>query len=293
MLDLRVPVTGAYGLLLAALAHGTGWPLVRGGSRRLAEAMIGRLRELGGTAEAGRPVRDLDDITRAPVILLDVTPRQFLAIAGDRLPAGYRRRIGRFRYGPGVFKLDWVLSGPVPWTDPGTSQAATVHVGGTMAEIAAAEADVARNRHPERPFVLVVQPCVADPSRAPEKPDKPEGRHVLWGYCHVPNGSDRDMTDEIEGQIERFAPGFKDLIETRRAHGPAALERHNPNLVGGDIGGGSARLAQFAARPVLSLNPWKTPLKGVYLCSASTPPGAGVHGMGGFHAARRALRRSR
>jgi phytoene dehydrogenase-like protein len=165
-----------------------------------------------------------------------------------------------------------------------------VHVGGTLAEIAIAEAETARHRHPERPFVLVVQPGTADPSRAPKEPGN---RHVLWGYCHVPNGSDQDMTEKIEDQIERFAPGFRELIVNKIAHGPAAMERHNPNLVGGDIGGGSADLAQFVARPVLGLDPWKTPLKGVYLCSASTPPGAGVHGMGGFHAARRALRRSR
>lgn len=284
ILDLRAPVTGAYGLLLSALAHSTGWPLVRGGSARLAAALIERLTELGGTAVTGHPVRDLNDIPEAPVVLLDVTPRQFLSIAGDRLPAAYARRLARFRYGPGVFKLDWVLSGPVPWRDPEAGKAATVHVGGTLEEIADAEAKVARHQHPERPFVLVVQPCAADPSRAPD------GKHVLWGYCHVPNGSDRDMTEEIESQIERFAPGFRDLIVTKAAHGPAALERHNPNLVGGDIGGGSADLAQFAARPVLSLNPWKTPLQGVYLCSSSTPPGAGVHGMGGLHAARRALR---
>lgn len=284
MLDLKAPVTGAYGLLLSSLAHSTGWPLVRGGSQRLADAMITRLGELGGTAVAGRPVRDLADLPETPVTLLDVTPRQFLAIAGDRLPTAYRRRMSRFRYGRGVFKLDWILSGPVPWRDPEAGKAATVHLGGTLEEIVEAEAEVSRGRHPERPFVLVVQPCVADPGRAPE------GKHVLWGYCHVPNGSDRDLTEEIEAQIERFAPGFRDLIVTKVAHGPAALERHNPNLVGGDIGGGSADLAQFAGRPVLSLNPWKTPLEGVYLCSASTPPGAGVHGMGGLHAARRALR---
>ena len=287
MLDLREPITGGYGFLLAGLAHSTGWPLVRGGSKRLAEALVGRLRKLGGTAETGHPVRDLDDVPRTPVILLDITPRQLLAIAGNRLPPGYARRLERFRYGPGVFKLDWVLSGPVPWRDPEVGKAATVHLGGTMTEIAAAEAAVSRGEHPEHPFVLTVQPGAADPSRAPE------GRHVLWAYCHVPNGSGQDMTSRVEAQIERFAPGFRDLIEHRISHGPAAMEEHNPNLVGGDIGGGSATLLQFAARPVPGLNPWQTPLEGVYLCSASTPPGAGVHGMGGYHAALRALRQSR
>ncbi|MBO0806608.1 MAG: NAD(P)/FAD-dependent oxidoreductase, partial [Nocardiopsaceae bacterium] len=286
MLDLRAPVTGGYGLLLAGLAHGVGWPLVRGGSRRLAEAMVARFTELGGTAVADHPVNDLGDVPAAPVILLDLTPRQLLAVAGDRLPDRYAGRLKRFRYGPAAFKLDWVLSAPVPWRDPSIARAATVHIGGTLGEIAASEAAVAGNQHPERPFVLVVQPGAADPSRAPR------GKHVLWAYCHVPNGSDQDMTPAIEDQIERFAPGFRDLITARAAHGPAVLEEHNPNLVGGDIGGGSASLAQFVSRPTLSKNPWATPLDGVYLCSASTPPGAGVHGMGGYHAARLAMRRA-
>lgn len=284
MLDLGAPVTGGYGLLFAGVAQSVGWPLVRGGSQRLTDAMIARFRQLGGTAETGHPVRDLDDIPRTPLTLLDITPRQLRSIAGDRLPPGYRSRLRRFRYGPGVFKLDWVLSGPVPWTDPEVNKAATVHLGGTLGEIAAGEAMVADNRHPERPFVLAVQPVVADPSRAPL------GKHVLWAYCHVPNGSGVDMARRIEDQVERFAPGFRDLVTARAAHGPAELEEHNPNLVGGDIGGGSAVFTQFVSRPVLSTNPWATPIPGVYLCSASTPPGPGVHGMGGYHAARRALR---
>ena len=283
MIDLRQPITGGYGLLLAALAHKVGWPVVRGGSARLAAALVDRLVSLGGVAESGHPVRDLADIPRAGVILLDLTPRQVLAVCGDRLPAGYARRLRRFRYGPGVFKLDWALSGPVPWKDSAVCGAATVHLGGTLAEIAAGEAAVAAGRHPERPYVLAVQPCAADPSRAPA------GRHVLWAYCHVPNGSTVDMTTAIENQVERFAPGFRDLILARAAHDTAALERHNPNLVGGDIGGGSAAWTQFVSRPRLSPRPWATPLPGVYLCSASTPPGAGVHGMGGYHAARLAL----
>ena len=283
IVDLRRPITGGYGLLLAALAHQVGWPVVRGGSARLAAELVALLASHGGTAEAGQPVGDLAEVPRAPIVLLDLTPRQVLAVCGDRLPPGYAGKLRRYRYGPGVFKLDWALSGPVPWRDPQVSGAATVHLGGSLAEIARGEADVAAGRHPERPFVLAVQPCAADRSRAPD------GKHVLWAYCHVPNGSDVDMTAAIENQLERFAPGFRDLVIARAAHGPAALERHNENLVGGDIAGGYSGLAQFLRRPVLSARPWRTPLPGVYLCSASTPPGAGVHGMGGYHAARLAL----
>ena len=287
MVDLRAPITGGYGLLLAALAHQVGWPVVRGGSARLAAALVDRLTSLGGVAETGHAVRDLSDVPRARVILLDLTPAQLLAVAGDRLPERYAREMRRFRYGPGVFKLDWALSAPVPWKDPAVARAATVHLGGTMAEIAAGEAEVAAGRHPDRPYVLTVQPCAADPSRAPA------GRHVLWAYCHVPNGSTMDMTTAIEDQIERFAPGFKDVILARVAHDTAAMERHNPNLVGGDIAGGHSGLVQFVKRPRVSAHPWATPLPGVYLCSASTPPGASVHGMGGYHAARLALARLR
>ena len=283
MIDLRKPITGGYGLLLAALAHQVGWPVVRGGSARLAAALVSRLRSLRGAAEAGRFVRDLADLPPAAIVLLDLTPKGVLAICGHRLPAGYARRLRGYRYGPGVFKLDWALSGPVPWRDPAVSAAATVHLGGTLAEIARAEAEVAAGRHPERPYVLAVQPCAADPTRAPA------GRHVLWAYCHVPNGSTVDMTTAIEDQVERFAPGFRDLVLARASQDSAALERHNPNLVGGDIAGGYSGFTQFVRRPALSTHPWRTPLRGVYLCSAATPPGAGVHGMGGYHAARLAL----
>lgn len=283
MVDLRRPITGGYGLLLAALAHKVGWPVVRGGSARLAGALAAALTQAGGVAETGHQVRDLADVPKAPVILLDLTPRQVARVCGDRLPAGYARRLRGFRYGPGVFKLDWALSGPVPWRDPAVADAATVHLGGTLDEIAAGEAAVAAGRHPERPYVLAVQPCAADPTRAPA------GGHVLWAYCHVPNGSTADMTAAIEDQVERFAPGFRDLIIARAAHDTAAMERHNPNLVGGDIAGGYSGLSQFVRRPALSPHPWRTPLPGVYLCSASTPPGAGVHGMGGYQAARLAL----
>jgi len=283
MVDLRRPITGGYGLLLAALAHQVGWPVVRGGSARLAEALVARLRELGGVAETGCLVKDLADVPPARVTMLNLTPRQVHSVCGDRLPANYARRLSEYRYGPGVFKLDWALSGPVPWRDPAVGSAATVHLGGTLNEIARGEADVAAGRHPERPYVLAVQPCAADPSRAPA------GKHVLWAYCHVPNGSTVDMTTAIENQIERFAPGFRDLIIARAAHDTTAMEQHNPNLVGGDIAGGYSGLSQFVRRPSLSPHPWRTPLPGVYLCSASTPPGAAVHGMGGYHAARLAL----
>ena len=284
VLDLHSPVTAGYGLLLAALAHLVGWPVVRGGSQALADALAGRLRALGGEIATRVLVRDLADLPATPATVLNLTPRQVLAVAGERLPQRYRRALARYRYGPGVFKLDYALDGPVPWRDPAVAAAGTVHVGGTAEEIVAAERAVARGRHPERPFVLAVQACVADPSRAPA------GKHTLWAYCHVPNGSTVDMTGAVEAQLERFAPGFRDRVLARHAMGPAAVEAHDANCVGGDIGGGSADLRQFVARPVLSPAPWRTPVDGLYLCSSSTPPGGGVHGMGGWHAAGLALR---
>ncbi|MGH8910603.1 MAG: phytoene desaturase family protein, partial [Egibacteraceae bacterium] len=287
ILDLSAPITAGYGLLLAALAHHVGWPVVAGGSQNLADALVARLRRHGGEVATGTAVRDLAELPPAASILLNLTPRQVVGIAGDRLPGRYRRRLERFRYGPGVFKLDWALDGPVPWRDPAVGAAATVHLGGTLEEIMVSERDVAHGRHPDRPFVLLVQACVADPTRAPA------GAHTLWAYCHVPHGSGVDMTAAIEAQIERFAPGFRDRVLARHAMGPAALEARNANEVGGDIGGGVGDLRQFLARPVLSPRPWQTPLPGVYLCSASTPPGAGVHGMGGWQAARLAIQISR
>ncbi len=216
--------------------------------------------------------------------LLDVTPRQLLQLAGDRLPSGYARRLRRYRYGPGVFKLDWALDGPIPWQAPEVERAGTVHLGGTLEEIAASEDAAVHGRHHERPFVLLVQATRFDPSRAPD------GKHTAWAYCHVPHGSTRDMTDEIEAQVERFAPGFRDLIIGRSAMGSAAMEQHNPNYVGGDINGGVQDLRQLFTRPVARLDPYSTPLDGVYLCSSSTPPGGGVHGMGGYWAAQSVLR---
>ncbi|HLU74873.1 MAG TPA: NAD(P)/FAD-dependent oxidoreductase, partial [Nonomuraea sp.] len=274
LLDLRAPITSGYGLMLAATAHLVGWPVVRGGSQRLADALVARLRELGGEAVTGHRVRRLDELD-AGTVVLDVSPREFARMAD--LPPGYRDRLLRFRHGPGVFKLDWALDGPVPWRDPAVAGAGTVHLGGTLEEIALSEAETAAGRHSPRPYVLLVQPYAADPTR---------GGHTLWAYCHVPNGSAADMTGPIEAQIERYAPGFRERVLARHAMGPAELEAANPNLVGGDIGGGLASLAQFVKRPVWSPAPWRTPLPGVFLCSSSTPPGPGVHGMGGWQAAR-------
>ena len=281
---LSAPLTGAYGLILMVLAHTTGWPVVEGGSGQLAGAMAAELQALGGTVTTGTWIKRLDQMPAAKAVLLDVTPRQLLEIAGEELPARYRQALGRFRYGPGVCKVDWALDGPVPWRNELCRQAGTVHVGGTIAEISRSEADVAAGRHPERPFCLVVQPGVIDGSRAPG------GGQTLWGYCHVPAGSGADMTSRIEAQIERFAPGFRDRVLARSVHTAASLERYNPSYVGGDITAGAGTLLQTIGRPVLSWNPYRTPLAGVYLCSASTPPGPGVHGMCGLWAARTVLR---
>lgn len=287
MIDLHRAVTAGYGLFLGVLAHQVGWPVAVGGSSSLADALVARLRELGGELVTDSPVTSLAELPPARAVLLDLTPRQILAVGGDALPSRYRAALGRYRYGPGVFKVDWALDGPVPWRDPAVAGAATVHLGGTLAEVAAAERTVARGHHPNRPFVLFVQACVADSSRAPA------GQHTGWAYCHVPLGSTVDLTEAIESQVERFAPGFRDRVLARHVMGPKALEAHNPNEVGGDIGGGTADLRQLVARPVLSPRPWATPLPGVYLCSAATPPGAGVHGMAGLHAATLALSQDR
>ncbi len=283
ILSLESVATASFGLVLGTTGHAVGWPLPRGGSQRIADALATYLRSLGGEIQTGAPVESLDELS-APILLCDVTPRQFLRLAGDRLPPRYRRGLERFRYGPGVFKLDWALSAPVPWTAPACARAGTVHLGGTLEEIAASERAPARGETTEHPFVLLAQPTLFDASRAPE------GKHTAWAYCHVPNGSSVDLTETIERQVERFAPGFGERVLARCVSAPADLERRNPNLVGGDIGGGSNDLRQLMARPVLRAVPYATPLAGVYLCSASTPPGGGVHGMCGYLAARAALR---
>ena len=281
---LSAPLTGAFGLTFLLLAHTTGWPVVAGGSARLVEAMAVELTARGGEIITGTRIDRLDQLPAARIVLLDVTPRQLLALAADRLPRGYSRAMQRFRYGPGACKVDWALDGPVPWQNEACREAGTVHVGGTLAEIARSEADVSAGRIPERPFCLVAQPSLVDQSRAPA------GRHTLWGYCHVPAGSGVDMSGRIEAQIERFAPGFRDRILARSVRTAAEIARYNPGYVGGDIAGGAVTLRQTIGRPALRWNPYRTPLRGVYLCSASTPPGAGVHGMCGLWAARTALR---
>lgn len=285
IVPLESPGSSAFALVLAAAAHVGGWPFPRNGAQRLADAMGEVLTGLGGEITVGSWVERIDDLPGAEVTMFDVTPEQLLGIAGDRLPDRYRTRLGRFRYGPGVFKLDYALDGPVPWAADEVATAPTVHLGGTLAEIAFAQATVGAGEHPDRPFVIAAQPSVFDPGRAPA------GKHTLWAYCHVPNGSTVDMTAPIERQIERFAPGFGARVLARRARGPAELEAENPNLVGGDIAGGGQRLRGLLARPVWSIDPYATPAQGIWLCSASTPPGAGVHGMCGYHAARSVLAR--
>ena len=287
MLRLDQPISASFGLVLALLAHSVGWPIARGGSQSIADALAAHLRSLDGEIRTSTPVESVDDLPAARALLLDLTPRQVLRVAGRRLPDGYRRALRRYRYGPGVFKLDWALDGPIPWSAPECRRAGTVHVGGTLEEVAASEQAVARGRESERPFVLMAQPTLTDPGRAPD------GKHVAWGYCHVPPGSAADMTERIEAQVERFAPGFRRLISGRHAMGPAELEARNRNLVGGDINGGAMDLGQLLFRPVRSAVPYRTPIPGVYLCSSSTPPGGGVHGMCGYSAALLALKELR
>lgn len=276
--------SAAFALVLLVAAHAVGWPFVQGGSQALANALVSLLRTLGGTLITDAPVHSLDELDAADIVMLDLTPPQVLTLAGHRLPAAYASALRRYRFGPGVFKVDWALSGPVPWTSPDARRSGVLHLGGRIDEIAAAEADVWNGRHPERPFVILAQPTVFDSRRAPS------GSHALWAYCHVPNGSPFDMTSRIENQIERFAPGFRDLVIGRHAMAPAAMEAHDANLIGGEIGGGENSLAQLFFRPVARRVPYATPLRGVYLCSASTPPGGAIHGMCGYHAAHAALR---
>lgn len=286
MLPLDTSPTGAVSLLLGLLAHYVGWPVIEGGSQRLTDAMVSYLRELGGEVVVESRVAAWSEIPPARAVLFDLTPRQVVSIAGDQLPVRYRGRLERYRYGPGVFKVDWALSEPVPWAAADARRAGTVHAGGGLDEIVEAERAAFEGRIPERPFVLVGQQSLVDDSRAPA------GNHTLWGYCHVPHGSDVDMTDRIEAQIERFAPGFKDVIIDRHVMSPGAMEAHNANYVGGDINGGRQDLRQLFTRPTARLDPYTTPNEQIFFCSASTPPGGGVHGMGGYHAARSVLRRS-
>jgi len=284
MVPLEKLATSGYALGLIIAAHSAGWPVARNGSQQASNALAAYLRSLGGEIEIGTPVESLDALPKSRVVLCDVTPRQLLRIAGDRIGGLYRWRLSRFRYGPGVFKMDWALSSPVPWKAAECGRAGTIHLGGSLEEISESERAVWEDRVSERPYVLIVQPTRFDPTRAPD------GMHTLWAYCHVPNGATIDMRDRIEAQIERFAPGFRDCIIQRSVMTPETLERGNANLIGGDIAGGAADLAQLYARPIASLHPYRTSIDGVFLCSSSTPPGVGVHGMCGFHAAQDALR---
>jgi phytoene dehydrogenase-like protein len=280
---LTKAATAAFGLVLLIAGHVVGWPVARGGSGSITKALASYLRSLGGEIRTGVRVRDLSDLPPARAVFFNLTPAQLLRVAGDRLPAGYRRRLGKYRYGPGVFKLDWALSEPIPWRDPACRRAGTLHLGGTIEAINRSTEASWRGRSPTDPYILVAQPSLFDPTRAPD------GRHVGWAYCHVPNGSKVDMTDAVERQIERYAPGFRDVILARSRMGPAELERRNPNLMGGEINGGAAILGQVFFRPMARWTPHRIPVRGFYLCSASTPPGGGVHGLGGFFAAQTAL----
>ncbi|MGH9683565.1 MAG: phytoene desaturase family protein [Candidatus Acidiferrales bacterium] len=276
----KIP-SAAFGCVLTIAAHAVGWPFARGGSQSIANALASYLRSLGGEIITNSPVSSLEQLPKSHIVLCDVTPRQLLQIAGSRFGFGFRRKLERYRYGPGVCKMDWALDGPIPWKAEECRRAGTVHIGGTLEEIVRSEAAPWRGEHIEKPFVLLAQPSLFDPSRAPA------GKHVAWAYCHVPNGSRFDMTERIENQIERFAPGFRRAILKRSVMVAASLEQHNANLVGGDISGGASNLGQLFLRPTWRM--YGTPVKGLYLCSSSTPPGGGVHGLCGHRAARAAL----
>ena len=284
-LPLHAPFTAAFSLMLGIAGHAVGWPCARGGSQSIADAMARYLVSLGGTILTGRRIGAMAELPRAKAYLFDVFPHALAQIAGDRLPASYRARLERYRHAPGVFKVDWALRGPIPWTNERTRRAGTVHVGGTLEEVLASEAAVFAGEHAPRPFVLVAQQSVADPTRAPA------GAHTGWAYCHVPWGSTVDRTGAIEAQIERFAPGFRDCILARHTMSPADYGAYNPNNAGGDIAGGATDILQLFTRPVVRAVPYATPARDIYLCSSSTPPGGGVHGMCGYFAARTALHR--
>jgi phytoene dehydrogenase-like protein len=283
-LPLEQVTSAAPGLILAMVGHVSGWPIPQGGSQCIIDALVAYLRSLGGEIVTGKEVTSMEDLPPARVVLFDVTPRQLLRIAGRRFPASYVRRLQRFRYGPGVFKLDYALDSPVPWKSPECLRAGTLHLGGTLEEMALSERQIAQGIAPVRPYVLVAQPSLFDATRAPI------GKHTLWVYGHVPHGSTFDMTERIENQIERFAPGFRERILARHTMNTVDMEQYNANYVGGDINGGVLDLRQLFTRPVPRLDPYSTPARDIYLCSSSTPPGGGVHGMCGYFAAQSALR---
>jgi phytoene dehydrogenase-like protein len=281
VLRLEEPLSAAFGLIMGAAAHAVGWPIPEGGAQRIGDALSGMLASLGGRIRTGCRVESLEELGPRDLIMCDVTPRQFLQLAGSRLPSGFRHSLERYQYGPGVFKMDWALREPIPWKAQECLRAATVHLGGTLEEIAASERAAWKGEAPVRPFVLLAQPTVFDPSRAPA------GQHTVWAYCHVPNGWRGSAVEQIETQIERFAPGFRECVLASRAHSPHEMQCWDANLMGGDISGGAPNWKQFVLRPT-----WRrygTPLKGVYLCSSSTPPGGAVHGMCGYYAAKWAL----
>lgn len=284
IMPLQKTATSAFAMVLGVLGHTVGWPLPRGGAQRISDALADYFISLKGELECGQRIEALEQLPSSRVTLLDVTPGQMLQIAGERLPERYRQRLGKYRYGPGVFKVDWALRQRIPFKSAQCQRAGTVHLGGTLEEIAAGETAVWQGEHPEKPFVLLTQPSLFDSTRAPA------GRHTAWAYCHVPNGSQTDMKEQIENQIERFAPGFRDCILARHTMNTAALQQYNPNYVGGDINGGVQDIRQLFTRPVTRWVPYSTPVEGLYLCSSSTPPGGGVHGMCGYHAARAALK---
>lgn len=284
MIDLSRMGTASFGLVLAVFGHAVGWPIPRGGSQAIVDAMAAHFRSLGGEIETGVEIRTMADLPASSKVVFDLTPRQIARIAGDALPRRYRKQLDRYRYGPGVFKIDWALRSPVPWTAPACSQAGTVHIGGSYEEIVRSEHEVSSGQIPEHPLVLVAQPSRFDPTRAPA------GQHTLWAYCHVPNGSTEDMTERIERQIERFAPGFRDLILARSTMNALEIEEYNPNYIGGDINGGTQDLRQLYTRPTMNFwDPYSTPNDRIFICSSATPPGGGVHGMNGYHAANSVL----
>lgn len=282
-LKLDERLSGAFGLMMAIPAHAVGWPIARGGAQSLTDALLGYLQKLGGNVQTSTRVGSVDELAGYDLVLGDITPRQLLSIAGSRLSESYQRKLSRFQQGPAAFKVDYALSEPVPWKARECLRAATVHLGGTFDEIAASEAAMRDGEHSERPFVLLVQPSLFDPARAPS------GKHTAWAYCHVPNGSTVNMLERIENQIERFAPGFRDCVLARSVLAPPDLEKMNANLIGGDISGGAMSLGQILFRP--TRRTYRTSDPRIYLCSSSTPPGGGVHGMCGYHAANLALKR--
>ena len=276
--------TSAFGLVLMAAGHFKGWPIASGGSETIAKALSSYFLSLGGTIETGIHVRSMSELAPSKAVFFDLTPKQILRIAGERFSTIYKWQLQRYRYGMGVFKIDWALDGPIPFTAPECRKAGTIHLGNTFEEISSTEKLTSGGQHPEKPFVLLAQQSLFDPGRAPE------GKHTAWAYCHVPNGSKVDMTNAIEKQVERFAPGFRDLILAKHTMNTREIETYNPNYIGGDINGGVIDIGQLFTRPALRYSPYRTSAKGLYICSSSSPPGGGVHGMCGYHAAKQALK---